>query len=80
MIYLYVFSIHDVDVQGRYMHDVYDLAHVAGWEPYNLHDLGHVSWVGRGRHRSCTASHYGRLDLHDVVDRGISHLPVQSVN
>ena len=20
----------------------YDLAHVAGWEPYNLHDLGFV--------------------------------------
>ena len=27
------------------LYDLYDLAHVAGWEPYNPHDLGHVSWV-----------------------------------
>ena len=42
-------------MQGRYildlydlydLHDLYDLALVAGWEPYNLHDLGHASWVG----------------------------------
>ena len=28
--------------------DLYDLAHAAGWEPYNLHDIliGHASWVG----------------------------------
>ena len=28
--------------QGRYipdLYDLYDLAHVAGWEPYNLYDL-----------------------------------------
>ena len=25
----------------------YDLAHVTGWKPYNLHDLARVfSWVG----------------------------------
>ena len=24
-------------------HDLYDLAHVAGWEPYDLRDLPHVS-------------------------------------
>ena len=23
---------------------VYDLAHVAEWEPYNLHDLTHLGW------------------------------------
>ena len=28
------------------LYDLYDLAHVAGWEPCNLHDLGLVSWVG----------------------------------
>ena len=31
------------------MYDLYDLALVAGSEPYNLHDLStvvHVSWVG----------------------------------
>lgn len=25
---------------------VYDPAHVARWEPYNLYDNGHVSFVG----------------------------------
>ena len=43
------------------LYDLYDLAHVAGWEPYNLHDLGHVSWVGSVLYRSCTTSHIGRL-------------------
>ena len=29
--------------QGRYIPDRYDdLLHDAGWEPQNLHDLGHV--------------------------------------
>ena len=23
------------------IYDLYDLAHVAGWEPYNPHDLAH---------------------------------------
>ena len=26
------------------------------WEPYNLHDPGHVSWVGSVLYRSCTTS------------------------
>ena len=25
---------------------LFDLAHVAGWDPYNRHGLGHISWVG----------------------------------
>ena len=25
---------------------MYDLAHVAEWEPHNQHDIAHVSWVG----------------------------------
>ena len=31
----------------RQLYDLYDLAHVAGWDPYNLHDLltAHVSWA-----------------------------------
>ena len=36
-------------VQGRCipdLYDLYDLAHAAGWEPYNLRNLGHVSRVG----------------------------------
>ena len=34
--------------QGRYIPDLYDplLAHVVGWELYNLHDLVRLSWVG----------------------------------
>ena len=53
------------------LYDLYDLAHVVGWEPYNLHDLGHVSWVGSVLNRSCTTSHNGRLGYgpDDLVDR-----------
>ena len=44
------------------LYDLYDLAHVAGWdEPYNLHDLGHVSWVGSVLYRSCSTCCDGRL-------------------
>ena len=43
------------------MYDLYDLAHVAGWEPSKLHDLGRVSCVGAVLHRSCTTSHDGTL-------------------
>ena len=28
------------------VYDLCDLAHVAGWDKYNLHDLAQVSWVG----------------------------------
>ena len=24
--------------------ELHGLAHAAGWEPYNLHDLAHVAW------------------------------------
>ena len=43
------------------LYDLYDLPHVAGWEPYNLHDLGHVSCIGSVLHGSCTKSNNGRL-------------------
>ena len=48
---------HDLDLPGRAdrynpdlydqydLYDLYALAHVAGWEPYGLHDLGRVSWI-----------------------------------
>ena len=40
------------------LYDLYDLARDAGWEPCNLHGLGHVSWVGSVLHRPCeTFSH-----------------------
>ena len=60
----YSSTVHDLDLPrkaDRLIHDLYDLAHVAGWEPFNLHDLAHVSWVGSVSHRSCTTSHNGRL-------------------
>ena len=31
---------------SRDLYDLYDLAHVVRWGPYNLHGVGHVSWVG----------------------------------
>ena len=39
---------------------LYDLVHVAGWEPCILHDLAHVSWVGSVLYRSCTTLTTGR--------------------
>ena len=34
--------------------------HVAGWESFNRHDPGHVSWVGSVLYRSCATSRKGR--------------------
>ena len=60
-------------MQGRYipvlydlydlyaLYDLYDLDHTAGWEPYNLHDLGQVSWIRSELYRSWTTSHAGRI-------------------
>ena len=47
--------------QVRYIPDLYDPAHLAAWEPYNLHGLAPASWVGCVLYRSCTLSHGGRL-------------------
>ena len=59
-------------------YDLYDVAHVVGWELYNLHDLGHVSWVGSALYRSCTTPHNGRLgSTVDDIDRDLSDLPVR---
>ena len=44
------------------------IARVAGWDPYNLHDLLNtaveniVSWVGSGVRRSCSISPNGRWE------------------
>ena len=65
-------KVHDPDLAGRAdryipdlydLYDLYDLARVARWEPYNLQDLGHVSWVGSVLLLllSFTASDNGRL-------------------
>ena len=59
---------------GSNLYDLYDLAHVAGWEPHNLHALlnGHVYWVGSVLYRSCTTCHDGRIGSVDGVDRDLS--------
>ena len=43
----YITTAHDLHLPGRadLFPIVYDLAHVAVWDPYNVHDLAHVSWV-----------------------------------
>ena len=35
---------------------LYDLAHVAAWDQYNLHGLAHASWGGSVPCKSCTSS------------------------
>ena len=47
--------------QGRHIPDMHDPAHVSGWDPYNLRDLAHDSWVGSVLYISCTTSHNDRL-------------------
>ena len=37
-----LFPNHDLDLQARWIPDLYDLAHVAGWEPNNLHVPGQI--------------------------------------
>ena len=41
-------TVHDLDLPGRadLFPILYDLAHVARWDPYNLNDLTDFSWVG----------------------------------
>ena len=39
-----------------------DLTHVAGWDPYTLHELARASWVGSVQCRSRTTSHNGRWE------------------
>ena len=49
--------------QGRSipdLYDLYDLVHAAGWKPYNVHNLAHLSWVGSVLCKSCTTYHNGR--------------------
>jgi len=44
--------IYDLDaaVHGRYISELYGLAHVIGWKPHDLHDLAHFPWVGSVPH------------------------------
>ena len=66
------FSLDGLDLPGRadrYIPDLYDLAHVSPWEPYNLHDLGKVFWIGSVPYRSCTTSHNGWLGCKRSINR-----------
>ena len=48
-------------------------AHVTAQEPYNLHDVGQISWVGSVLYKSCTTSHKCRLvSTVDDLDRDLS--------
>ena len=52
--------------------------HVAGWwDPYNLHDLAHVSWVRAVLCRSCTTSHLTTAS--EELDDLDHHLSVRGV-
>ena len=54
-------QLNDLDLQGRSLPGLDDLAHVPAWEPYNLHDLEQVSSLDLVLlYRSCTTSHSGR--------------------
>ena len=48
------------------MYDLYDLAHAAGWEACDLHDLAHVSSTGHvlTRYGSSTTDHNGRYGIY----------------
>ena len=52
---------------------LYYLAHVAAWEPCNLHDLvlliAHVSCVGSVPYRHCATYHNGRIGSINDLDR-----------
>ena len=37
--------------------DLYDVAHVAGWEPHSPHDVGHISGVGSDLYSTDSAQH-----------------------
>ena len=58
------FPVRDLDLSGKIyrsvpdLYDLYDLAHVSGWEPYVLHDLARVSSVGFVLYRSCIPTSY----------------------
>ena len=52
--------------------DMYFLAHVTGWEPYDLHSLARTSWVGpvflctEPVHLTTADTGYAANDLYDL--------------
>ena len=62
------------------VHKTTYVAHVGGWEPYNLHDLQQHMFPGLGLYlecRSCTTSHNSRVMNYDRWSRSwpIWHVP-----
>ena len=54
---------------------MHDLAHVAGWDPHNLHKTEHVSWVAHVLSRSLhniSQQQQVRIHLVDDLDRDLS--------
>ena len=50
-----LYDLYDLyDLCDRY--DLYGLVYVAGWKPYSLHDLAHVSWGGSALCRCCSTA------------------------
>lgn len=56
---------------------MYGLAHVAGWEAFNLHHLAYISWVGSVAYRSYTTPRKGRL-ASTVDDVSVDDLPTRT--
>lgn len=65
-----------IHIKGRNIPDqcdLYDQAHVAGWEAFDPDDLGHVSRVRSVIHRSCTAGwDLVQLSVYDLLTNDIS--------
>lgn len=56
-----------IDHHAGDLQDLYDLDHVIGWDPYDLHDPARDSWVGSVHCRSCAIYHNER-QIQDLVD------------
>ena len=54
-----------------------NLVHVARWDPHNLYDLAHVSWVGSVLYRSCTQPLTTATEELDDLDHELSDLSVR---
>ena len=77
-----LFQLHDLDLPGKAdrLSILCDLAHVAGWEPYNLHDLARVSWVGLVHYTDAAQQALTTAGEElDDIDHGLSDLSYLSV-
>ena len=62
-------QIYNLSPMSYDLYDLYGLAHVAAWEPFNLHYyLAHLFSVGSALCRSCKTSYNGSEELDDLDD------------